>query len=137
MAKKFYLDTSIWRDYFEDRKDNIKPLGEFAFRFLRYCAKNNFQILYSQLVVSELLKYYSAERVKLIFSQCEKNLVEVFLSDNLKKEAFLLKSKYNVPIPDIAHALLAKENNAILVSRDKHFEELDNIVQVRLPEELI
>lgn len=25
--KKFYVDTSVWRDYFEDRSDGIRPFG--------------------------------------------------------------------------------------------------------------
>ena len=41
MAKKFYLDTAIWRDYFEDRGDGTRPIGEFAFQFLRNRAERN------------------------------------------------------------------------------------------------
>lgn len=49
--KKFYLDTSIWRDYFEDKKNGIKPLGEFAFQFLRQCIEKGVEIIVSDIVV--------------------------------------------------------------------------------------
>ena len=27
---KYYLDTSIWRDYYENRSDKFRPWGEWA-----------------------------------------------------------------------------------------------------------
>ena len=30
MKRRFYLDTCIWRDYYENRSDNFRPLGEWA-----------------------------------------------------------------------------------------------------------
>lgn len=31
---RFYLDACIWGDYWENRSDNFRPLGEWAFRYL-------------------------------------------------------------------------------------------------------
>lgn len=31
MASKYYVDTAIWRDLHENRKDKSKNLGELAF----------------------------------------------------------------------------------------------------------
>lgn len=47
MAKRFYIDTSIWCDYFEDRNDGIRPLGLFAHNFLNRGRKKNYVILVS------------------------------------------------------------------------------------------
>ena len=68
MVKRFYLDTAIWRDYFEDRKDGLRPLGEFAFQFLKECRERGIEILVSDTVVFELEARLSKERVKEIFS---------------------------------------------------------------------
>ena len=134
---RFYVDTSVWRDYFEDRKDNVRPLGLFAFRFLKKCTEKGFKILFSHFVVEELLTYYSKERVKLVFENFKEHLVEVRETDDMRREALVLKEKFSIPLVDAAHALLAKANNAVIVSRDKHFRELEHIVEVRLPEEII
>src|SRR3989344_1076940 len=63
MEKRFYLDTSIWIDYVEDRGDGIRPLGEFAFRFLKYCEERDLEILVSDIVILELQKILSKERI--------------------------------------------------------------------------
>jgi len=66
MAEKYYIDTSIWRDYYEDRSDGIRPLGEFAFRFFSYCIESESIILYSNLVLEELGTAYSGDEIKKI-----------------------------------------------------------------------
>ena len=76
MGEKFYLDTAIWRDYFEDRKDGIRPLGEFAFQFLKNCEKKGCKVLYSELVVYELKRDYSDEKIKMVFSSFQNLLVK-------------------------------------------------------------
>ena len=67
MQQKFYLDTAIWRDYFEDRRDGIRPLGEFAFQFLKNCEKKGCKVLVSDTVILELKVYFSEEDIKQIF----------------------------------------------------------------------
>ena len=39
--KRYYFDTCIWRDYFEDRKDKFRALGDLAF----YLIKNTYEKL--------------------------------------------------------------------------------------------
>ncbi len=51
MANRFYIDTCIWRDYYENRSDNLKPLGEWALQFLKNAVNNDDLILYSDLTV--------------------------------------------------------------------------------------
>ena len=52
------------------------------------------------------------------------------------KEANDLAQKYGVPAQDAMHAILARDNNATLISRDAHFERLSKIVSACLPEEI-
>ena len=37
---------------------------------------------------------------------------------------------------DILHAVLARDNKAVLVTRDFHFETLQDIVEIKAPEEI-
>ena len=54
-----------------------------------------------------------------------------------ERETIELKHKYNIPFGDALHAVLARDNNAILVARDHHFEEIQHIIKAKKPEELI
>ncbi|MEK6957602.1 MAG: PIN domain-containing protein [archaeon] len=137
MAQKFYLDTAIWRDYFEDRKDNLRPLGEFAFRFLKDCEKKGCTILYSSLVVEELESHYSKERVAEVFSSFRHMLAEVPISGVQISEARkIVSSTEGTHLKDAVHAVLAKDNGATMIARDKHFEALTEIVEVAKPEDI-
>jgi len=48
-----YLDTNIYMDYFENRSDGLRPLGDFAFNLLRRCFECEFSIASSVLVAKE------------------------------------------------------------------------------------
>mgnify|MGYP001617115844 CR=1 FL=1 len=138
MPKKFYLDTSIWRDYFEDRKDNMKPLGEFAFQFLKNCEKHNCLVLYSEFVVYELRRDYSNEKIVQVFSSFQEFLEIVEISNAQRLESRqLAEQKNDSHESDILHAILARDNNSILITRDFHFEALRDIVEIMVPEEVI
>lgn len=137
MHKKFYVDTSIWRDYFEDRKDNMKPLGEFAFQFLKKCLEERHEIIVSNQVIKELLSYYSIEKIEHTFLSFKEQIIFIENTESQIDEArkFLIKSNKSFPIGDILHSIIARDNNAILISRDYHFKEI-NIVECMAPEEI-
>lgn len=139
MTEKFYLDTAIWRDYFEDRKDNLKPLGEFAFNFLRQCKERKIMIIVSDAVVFELRKYFSQERINEIFSYFKDIIVNVYATPEQVFEANKewLERKKKLPFDDVLHAVIAKHHAAILVARDNHFFEfLCSIIEVAKPEDI-
>lgn len=137
MSNNYYLDTSIWRDYFEDRKDNLRPLGEFAFRFLKECQKRKDIVFVSDIVKKELLKYFSIELVNEIFSSFKDIIVEIMHAEVHVSEAysFWIRSNKKYPSSDILHSIIARDNKTLLVSRDKHFQEI-GIVECKLPEEI-
>ena len=134
---KFYLDTSVWRDYFEDRTDGTRPLGEFAFGFLLKCEKEKHTILVTKEVTKELLAYYSEEKVKEVFLRFNKMIVEIEYNKKQVSEArnFWLKTNKEFPFSDILHSIIARDNDSLLISRDKHFDEID-IVECLMPEEV-
>ena len=48
-----------------------------------------------------------------------------------------IAKQLQTPRKDTIHMILAMDNNAILVSRDKHFHEFQGIVEVKKPEDLL
>lgn len=140
MAEGFYVDTSIWRDYHESREDKFRPLGEWAFEFFRYCRENNCVILYSDLIIRELENSYSDKEIKEIMKVISNYGLLNKVNEPTKeqyREAQRLKKKLNIPFTDIMHAILARDNKAVMIYRDVHFYELQKIVEIKKPEEII
>ena len=138
MKKRFYLDTNIWMDYFGERKDNILPLGEIAFRFIQTCMEKNDGIIVSNLVLSELKRFYSPAKIELFMTGIKPCLeyVEFTLKDSEEAKQ-LVKLFSQSHFSDILHVIIARNNDAILVTRDKGFEELKTIIPLTKPEEYV
>lgn len=138
MSQKYYLDSCIWRDYFENRADKFRPLGDWAFSLIKKIIKEDDLILISDLVKEELCAAYSEKEVQNIFSIVpEEVLVKVDISKEQLNEAMQISKKFEIPVKDALHAILARDNDAILVTRDKHFLELEKKVKIKKPEDLI
>lgn len=139
MPKSFYLDSCIWRDYYEDRFDGFKPLGQLALIFLNNILQKKCFILYSGMIIDELRIKYDLSSIMRMFEIADKMglLVKVSISGLQAKEAALLCRQRNVAFGDALHAILARDNNAMLITRDKHFLQLKDIVEARKPEELV
>ena len=135
---KYYVDTSIWRDLHENRRDNLRPLGEWAFELFRMIRINKEMILYSDLVIKELLVTYTLTEINQLLTAIKENrLQKVNITDSQEKEARILCNSLKIPINDCLHAILARDNKAVLVTRDHHFEQLTFIADIKKPEELI
>jgi len=137
MTEKYYLDTSIWMDYYEDRKDPSKDLGEFAFRLLCKLLASKSKIVVSTFLLRELEVAYSLDKIRGLTKPFEKLMEKVDVSDSQREEAKKIAKERDVPKGDVIHAILARDNNAILVSRDKHFQLLKDICDVVKPEDII
>jgi predicted nucleic acid-binding protein len=139
MAQSFYLDSSIWRDYYENRSDNLRPLGEWALMLINNILESGDFILYSDFIIEELKIKYSEEGIRNILEIADKRnlLLKADISESQAKEAAILCKRRKVSFGDALHAILARDNNAIMVTRDKHFLELTDIAEVKKPEELI
>ncbi len=139
MAEKYYFDTSIWRDYYENRSDSMRPLGEFALQLIKRIIEAGDFILYSDAVIEELQIRYSDEDIIKIFEIANYKgiLLKVDSSVFQKREAAKLCNYKGMPFGDALHAVLARDNGAVIVARDRHFLELIDIVEVRKPEDLI
>src|SRR3989344_7803123 len=126
---KFYIDTCIWRDYFENRSDNFRPLGEWALSLLKGIIKREEIIFFSEITVNELRIKYTDIQIRGIFNIVQQyNLLqEVKIGDVQIREMNRISSNSGIPRIDCLHAILARDNGAVLVTRDKHFAELQRI----------
>jgi len=138
MARRFYLDTSIWMDYFGARGDGIRPLGDLAFQFLKRCRADKSQVIVSDVVVKELETYMPGGKAEIAFSAFTDIILRITHTKEQADEAFAIRRKLNpaLPVYDILHSIIARDENAILVARDRHFWEL-GIAEVFLPEDLL
>ena len=135
---RYYLDTCIWRDYFENRIDNFRPLGEWAFKLIKKIIAEGGEILYSDLVIEELEIAYSDERIQKIFSIVPREmLIKVTIFSEDLKYARELAKQINLPYKDALHSILSKNNNSLFITRDKHFENAFLNLEIFKPEDLI
>jgi predicted nucleic acid-binding protein len=113
-------------------------LGELAFQFFKLCGAMHHEVLYSKLVRTELRKYYPDEKIDFIFKNISEicTLHEVELKKENVAEAFDVSRRFNVPQADALHAILARNNCAILISTDNHFEHLSEIAESLKPWEV-
>ncbi len=135
--QKYYIDSCIWMDYFEDRSDNLRPLGEWAFQLIKKIIGEKGLIIISQNIIHELSSYYDYSELDELFGIVPKEFLLKVKPDQMQfKKAILLKAKLNIPLGDAFHAVLAKDNNALMITRDSHFCNVEGII-VRKPEDLI
>lgn len=138
MEMKFYLDTSIWMDLYEDRKGfNNEPLGDYAWALVAYIMKQDYKIVISDIVIKELLKKYPLQAVNGMMKPFEKIIIKIISTPKQIREAELMSKQILVPKLDVLHALIARDNNLILITRDNHFWKLDYIAKHYKPEEIV
>ena len=137
MSKKYYLDTSVWMDFYENRKDPSKDIGEIAFKLLCKLLASKTNIIVSIFLQKELEAYYRIEEIRGMTMLFGKLMIKVELSEEQIKEAKNIAEERKLPKGDVIHAILARDNDAILVSRDRHFQELKDICEIVKPENII
>ena len=135
MQEDFYLDTSIWLDFYEKRGKN----GELALKLILKIINQNLKVAYSDLHIKEFKNLgYSQNEINSILSIVKPNNIKhVHIDKGQLEEARKLARQRNVPNKDALHAILARDNNLQLISRDKHFEKLKDITRFKLPEDFI
>mgnify|MGYP006296621571 FL=1 len=56
MSELIYIDTNIYIDYFLNRKDNLRPLGDFAHELFIKTSQCKYKIIISDWLEKELTK---------------------------------------------------------------------------------
>lgn len=140
MTKTYYLDTCIWRDFFEERFSKAgKPFGKYAAKLFMKIITAKDRIFYSDSLVWELKKDYGDEDIEnmLSFLFAVNILVKIEITKDEYEDARILSKQRNLPFIDCLHALQARNHNAIMVSQDEHFiNGLADIVKTKRTEEI-
>ena len=131
---KYYLDTSIWVDYYLKRGKN----GKHALKLIRKIVEENSMILYSDLHINEFKRVgFSLEEINEIFKIAKSdNIKRIHTSREQREEATNVASLKKIPRKDVLHAIAARDNEAIMVATDEHFKKIRNIIDSKLPREL-
>ncbi|MEW6408323.1 MAG: type II toxin-antitoxin system VapC family toxin [Patescibacteria group bacterium] len=138
MAEKFYFDTSIWLDFFENRDEPNLPKGRWAQELINKIIKSDGKVLYSDNNIFELNALgYSIYEIKLMFMKLKQILIFVESTEKEVGKARDLALRRNIPKRDALHALIARDNKAILVTLDQHFQKLFDIIKPNRPQDLI
>jgi predicted nucleic acid-binding protein len=134
----YYLDTCIWRDFYEDRFSKAgNPLGRYATLLFMKILKNGDKILFSNSIILELKKDYAESEINLMLNFLFQTDVLIKI-DTLKEEyieAKKLSKDKNISLIDCLHAVQARNNDAVMVSQDVHFfEKLGDTVETKRPQ---
>jgi len=125
-------------DIYEDRKGfKGEPLGFFGISILASVLEQKDRITITDLLVSELKRYYTLEQINGMFAPFERLIDRINATSNEREEALTLSISRDVPRGDALHAIIARDHGLILISRDNHFKTLQDITQYHLPEEFI
>jgi predicted nucleic acid-binding protein len=138
MTEKYYLDTSIWMDMYEDRKGYCgEPIGYYAFRLIAIIKNSKSRLIISDILIKELLNNYSFEQINSMLKPFEKFIDHINSTKYQIEEAESISKQRNLPKGDVLHAILSRDNNLILISRDKHFRQLQDVSKYYKPEDVI
>jgi len=135
---RLYFDTSIWLDIFEDRDEPMMPKSSYAKELLELCVKQQCTISISRVVFDEMQTLgYSVFDLDELFKPLRCLLVFLEPTERQFGKAKDLSAKRNIPLRDAMHALIARDQRATLVTRDRHFQVLRDIVPSVRPEDII
>ena len=130
---RFYFDTSIWIDIYDKRGAH----GEHAMKLMEKIILDDLFVVYSEVVVAELqgLGFSDFEINEMLSIAKPNHIVRVHASKHQREEAKRIAQQRKVPRGDALHAILARDNNLQLISRDNDFEQLRDITIAKRPEE--
>ena len=138
MTEEYIIDTSIWVDLYEDRKGyNNEPLGDYAFKLLVKIKANEKVIVLTDFLIKELETLYSVAEINGMFKPFEKITKKITDTEKQRQKPKKFAKERGVPAGDVLHAIVARDNDLILVTRDRHFRKLEDISKHYKPEELI
>ena len=124
-----HFDTSIWLDFFEYRDEPNLPKGMFAEKLVNKIIVEDERIVYSEAIKDELSDLgYSTNEIEELFEPLGKVLIFSEVTKKQFGKAKDLSAKRNVPLFDALHALIARDNKAIMVTRDAHFNNVNTLV---------
>lgn len=99
-------------------------------------SKEDYLIGYSELILRELkgLNYFREEILEMFKAVNRTKLRKLHIYKIQTDEARSIAIKRGVPIKDALHAVICRDNDYELISRDLHFDLLKDITKVSKPE---
>ncbi len=138
MTEKYYFDTSIWLDFFEDRDEPNFPKSQWVNDLMNKITSINSKIIVSDININELsLNGYTVYEIENMFKPLKSILIFVEAAEKQVKRARDLGSKRNIPNNDALHALIARDSKANLITLDNHFKEIEDITEPNSPKKFI
>jgi len=123
--RKYLIDTSIWVDLREDRKGfKNEPLGDYAFKLFTKIMLEKNKIVITDHIQRELESNYGIPEIRGMFLPFQSIIEKVIVKDEQREEAKKIGNERNLPKGDALHAIIARDNNLTMVTRDKHFRDL-------------
>ena len=131
----YYLDTSVWLDYYEKRGLN----GEISIKLIIKIIEEDGIIGISDLNIRELKNLgYSRYEVNEIFKVARpENSRNVHVTKEQIEEANRVAKKRNVPKKDVLHAIICRDYDFQLLATDTHFEKLKDITKAIMPKNVV
>lgn len=125
--KKLLVDTSIWIEYFKGKKKVLDIIHD----------KNNFEIFITGPIITELIQGIKTQKEKARFTICINALPKLQIDDNDWVNAgnlgnSLRKKGITVPLLDLIIFSIAKKNNCVLFTLDKHFQIIKDALQIEI-----
>ncbi len=137
MEKRYYFDTSIWLDLFENRDEPNRPKGKQIRDLVKKIIQENDIILFSDQNFVELNDLgYPVWEIKNRLGELEMMILFIEATKKETSKARDLSKKRGVPRGDAVHALLARRYNAIFIALDRDFQQLLDIVSPWRPQDL-
>ncbi len=138
MKKKFLIDTAIWIDLYEDRVGyQNEPLGDYALKLLARIQAAKETIVLTDFLMRELESRYSLAQINGMFKPFGTLVQRVMVNPSQMQEAKKVSIERNVPRGDALHAIIARDEGCILITRDNHFSKLMDLSPFFRPEDLI
>ncbi len=135
MNEIVYLDTNIWLDLYYQRNDRV----EIAEKLFMHIIEHEVLVIYSDLLLDELKhQYLSKTEISTLISQVPvllKRKAHIYSFQNIEARNLLRLRK--LPFADCLHAIIARDNQAVMITRDHDFQKLKDIVISKQPEEII
>ncbi|MEK6927910.1 MAG: PIN domain-containing protein [Nanoarchaeota archaeon] len=136
MNRSFYFDTSIWLDFLENRDEPNFPKSKWAKKLVENIILEDDILLISDLNLIELEHLgYSIYIFDEMIQKFGDRFVKVEAGEDELGRARDLANKRNIPRNDAIHALIARTNRAILITLDRHFNEIKDICIPHSPRE--
>lgn len=128
-----YCDANVYLDYFFDRRDNMRPLGEFAFRVFQRAFGCEFRVAVSDWVLTEIRKNGAEKQMSELSKRLRESdkLVEVFSEQKDFERAEKLPTHYE----DALHVALALKCKAsfLVTSNTTDFLPCSDLIECVLP----